>query len=476
MSTSIKFSMACNLGCKYCYENDIRNAGNAKSALSYDKEAMTKTLVKELMNDPHKGGAIFHGGEPLLMPVDDLEHFLKLSYELHGKSLIQTNGELITDEHIELFKKYKCGVGLSIDGTKELNRGRWKQSEEITDKASEKVWNNLKKLRDSKINVGCILVINKNNGILERRQAFKDFLLELKSLGIQTGRLNPAHVDGEYKQELELTPDELAEFWVDIANFCYEHELEYNPISDVYDSLLNLGTGTCFFEKCDAYHTTAEQGVQSDGTMGNCLMPAKEGIIFLQDEFGESHERYEVLKNLPVEQGGCGGCRYWNICTGLCPGEGSDDNGEFDIRAKSRWCKSYYALYENVENRLRKTIKNVVLQTDINAGEGVDDLIIAPTVTFEKMAVHLKSGRLSDRGDIKIDVHERMHQGLAIPNSIFKESAKIFHKKQQLEAEGKTEPEVEIPNTIEFDMPMLESLLSGQVIKVQVKEGNDTNE
>lgn len=477
MSTSIKFTMGCNLGCKYCYENDIRNAGNAKSALNYDKEAITTALIRELTNDSDRGGAIFHGGEPLLMPIEDIEHFLKISYELHGKSAMQTNGELLTDKHIELFKKYKCGIGLSIDGTGKLNRGRWKYTEEATDKASETIWNNLKKLRNSGINVGCIIVLNTSNALRSEREEFKRFLLDLKDLGINSGRLNPAHVDTEYKEEVELTPEDLAEFWSDIADFCYEHELEYNPISDVYDSLLNLSIGTCFFDKCDPYYTTAEQGIQSDGEMGNCLMPAKEGIIFLQDEFGESLERYEILKNVPMDQGGCGGCKFWNICTGICPGEGTDPNGDFDIRAKSRWCPAYYSLYESVEKRLKKTIKNITLQTDITTPE-IDDLIVAPMVTFEKLGVHLKSGRLSNGAkNHNIDIQQRIQEGLAIPNTLFREIKKMENDKKHKEELGLQEEQVEkIPEKIEMDISLLQSLLAGEVITVDVKKGENTNE
>jgi uncharacterized protein len=55
----------CNIGCQYCYQNPQRDAGNLTR--SYDLEAMKRAVLSE------GGPFILFGGEPLLMPEDDLE-------------------------------------------------------------------------------------------------------------------------------------------------------------------------------------------------------------------------------------------------------------------------------------------------------------------------------------------------------------------------------------------------------------------
>ena len=65
------------------------------------------------------------GGEPLLVPEHVLEELWAFGLERFGTNGIQTNGTLINDRHIALFKKYKVYVGISVDGPDDLNDVRW---------------------------------------------------------------------------------------------------------------------------------------------------------------------------------------------------------------------------------------------------------------------------------------------------------------------------------------------------------------
>lgn len=382
MGISVKTTVSCNLGCTYCYENEIRSAGNATPANKYDFDAMVKTVKQQIEIQKDRGSQeplIIHGGEPLLIPKNHLEELFKMSYDEFGSVAIQTNGELIDDEHIELFLKYNCGVGVSIDGPGRLNMGRWKYSEEATLKYTEKLINTIKKLKSLGVHTGLIIVISRKNGLRTERQEFKNWLLEMKEIGMKSGRMNIVSVDlEEVSSEFELTNEELADFWTDMANFTMEHDLDFAPFRDVQNSLMNMGLDTCIFDVCDYYHTTAEQGVQPNGQMGNCLRTAKDGTVPIQDEAGVSFERYEILYSIPKEEGGCGGCRYWNICTGVCPGE--SEYG--DWRAKSKYCDAYYALYESTEKKLKSMIPYIQLQPDINP---TPKYITDPKKTFEKI-------------------------------------------------------------------------------------------
>ena len=61
------------------------------------------------------------GGEALLVPEADLEELFRWGDERWGSNGIQTNGVLINDEHVRMFKAYKVHVGISMDGPGELN-------------------------------------------------------------------------------------------------------------------------------------------------------------------------------------------------------------------------------------------------------------------------------------------------------------------------------------------------------------------
>src|SRR5882672_1324319 len=71
------------------------------------------------------GPFILFGGEPLLVLAPDLERLWAWGLERWGENGIQTNGVLIRDEHIRMFKQYRVHVGISLDGPSELNDVRW---------------------------------------------------------------------------------------------------------------------------------------------------------------------------------------------------------------------------------------------------------------------------------------------------------------------------------------------------------------
>jgi uncharacterized protein len=69
---------------------------------------------------------IFHGGEPMLISMDFYRDFVqKANDELLAKTKvfysIQTNGTLITEAWCELLDELGIGLGISIDGYKEIN-------------------------------------------------------------------------------------------------------------------------------------------------------------------------------------------------------------------------------------------------------------------------------------------------------------------------------------------------------------------
>src|SRR5687767_9821594 len=114
MSVELRpFGVRCNLQCHYCYQNPQREAGNV--ARSYDLAKMKEAVLRQ------GGPFTLFGGEPLLTRRADLEELFRWGYETFGGSGLQTNGALITDEHIRLFKKYSVRVGISLDGPGELN-------------------------------------------------------------------------------------------------------------------------------------------------------------------------------------------------------------------------------------------------------------------------------------------------------------------------------------------------------------------
>src|SRR5258708_24979941 len=104
----------CNIACQYCYQNPIRDAGNLIK--TYDIGAMKDAIKRD------GGPFTMFGGEPLLMPEEDLEEMWAWGLEQFGSNGIQTNGALINDNHVRMFQQYKVNVGISVDGPNDLNQ------------------------------------------------------------------------------------------------------------------------------------------------------------------------------------------------------------------------------------------------------------------------------------------------------------------------------------------------------------------
>lgn len=321
----------CNLKCTYCYENPMRDLLPSKG---YDVDLMLAQAKSEF---------ILFGGEPLLVPLVDLEKFFKFGFEKYGKNGIQTNGTLIIDRHIELFLKYKVHVGISVDGPEELNDARkLAASIEGTHKATSKTIEAIETCCKSGVNTSLIITIHRLNGIGEARTKLKKFILQCQTWGVRGIRLHP--LENDNSDSLVLSDAENIEAFLDLKSMPVEF--------DIFKDIENLLTkdnpnASCVWNGCDPYTTPAVHGVDGDGSLSNCGRTNKDGISYRKsDSWGG--QRTEMLFKTPQEFGGCAGCEFFYACKGQCPGEGI--NG--DWRNRSSNCELYKALFRDTESRL----------------------------------------------------------------------------------------------------------------------------
>lgn len=348
MSILIKPTMRCQSNCVYCYEDSLRKEGKF---MDYDLDKVLKA-----MEAAHKRfgdtDICFHGGEILTLPKTDLEKLFKKAFELNKRTSIQTNGLLVDEDIIKMFKKYKTSVGLSMDGPDELNLGRWRtKNRERTDKVIKTIY----KMKIEKISVGLITVITRFNCLPAQRKKFKDFILEMKSIKCPSGRMNPVIAQADYVP----TIDEYKEFYLDMCDFILsDPRLQWQPFRDIIDNLMGYAQSTCIYHQCDFFWTNSAHVILGDGLVRNCMKTVLVFNVFQGKE--ASKVRYDALFHTPREHGGCKGCRYWSICSGLCPSEGIDG----DWRNRSYVCEVYYALYERIEKKIRALFPRIKLITD----------------------------------------------------------------------------------------------------------------
>ena len=327
----IKPYLGCNLACKYCYEGNYRRKHRPK--MKYNLEAIFKRM--EEFKEEFKHGGIqmsLHGGEILCLPKKDVEALLAKGYELTGRNSIQTNAALIDDEFIKMFKKYKTSVGISWDGPGELSAYR---------PGTSKVGSMIERLVKEGISTSVIMVISKANaGTPKRLEKLKKYLLHLHQLKI-SGRMNPCYGAPGY----ELSMERLKEVYLDLADFCLQHNLKWSPFTDIINGLQGRDR-VCTFMGCDPFSTQSATVILNDGSITNCMRTNEKSILLRHP--AQYKTRNEIVENVPQEHGGCKGCKYWTACYGGCP-SGAIDN---DWRNRTYLCFLWKALFEFHEKTL----------------------------------------------------------------------------------------------------------------------------
>lgn len=365
--------VTCNLRCSYCYEQSIRDV---HPTMRYNREA----VISQIQSATHEW-ALF-GGEALVLPLKDIEELLRLGYEKWGRTGIQTNGTLITPEHVELFHRYNTHIGISLDGPDELNDSRWAGTLEATRTATTKTLAAIDMLlaraaitKNSRLVPSLIITLYAGNASEEAWPKMKTWLIDLDQRGIKSINFHvmeldyDATADSKFYLPHNRLKEVILELWELSTTFTNIKVLNFREI-------INLLRGEeekamCVWRTCDPWNTAAVQGLEGDGSPSHCTRTNKDGIDWLPAEghgvettwqignFYKNkrfHERQLSLYVTPQEHGGCKDCRFWIFCKGQCPGTGEESNsGQYgDWRLRSSYCQTWKDMFEEGERRLKE--------------------------------------------------------------------------------------------------------------------------
>jgi uncharacterized protein len=358
----------CNLGCDYCYQENQRHNPNAVG--SYDREGLQARL--ETITEPW----VLFGGEPLLLPLRDVEALLEIGFRRTGRTHVQTNGSLITSRHIDVFERYRTHVGISIDGPGPLNDARWAGTLEATRKMTRRTCEAVEALcararasGQAELVPSFIICLHRLNLSDEAWPVFKDWLRHLDGLGVSHAQHHFLDLDAR-AGELAVSNDLLIDRMLDLWRFQAElTRLRFKEFDDLIALQRGQAGQTCVWNFCDPWNTRSVEGVNGDSTPTQCgRAGSNDGIDWTPAEgFGtpsecrasnwvgnRSHERQMSLYVTPQEHGGCRGCAYWLMCQGHCPGSAvpSLKDAEGDWRLRSVYCDVFKAQFREAERRL----------------------------------------------------------------------------------------------------------------------------
>ncbi|MVZ97924.1 radical SAM protein [Sphingorhabdus sp. IMCC26285] len=335
--------VACNIACQYCYQNSLRDV--AATTPKFDFDAVTSAA--DAMDEPLN----LFGGEPLLLPLADIERLIRFNCERFGRApLIQSNGALLTPDHVAVFGRYGAKVGISVDGPGALNDARWAGSLKRTRVSTAATLLAIDLLLDAGLCNGIMVQIGRANGVGERLDELCTWLAELDRKGVPSARIHVLELDGTAARAahgLSVAENVIAVTrLVELAKGF--QTLRFDISSDRRDMLMMDDEAVaCTFRACDPLVTEAVVGLGGDGEPHKCGLTDKEGIDFLKaDE--PRHERYLALYHTPQAYGGCHDCRFFLVCKGQCPGSAI----EGDWRNRSDNCEAWRQLFAHAEAEL----------------------------------------------------------------------------------------------------------------------------
>ncbi|MFH0800383.1 MAG: radical SAM protein [Pseudomonadota bacterium] len=355
MNIIIKTTKRCNLRCKYCYEHAHHNRDDVFTVKKIERlfNRIRDFYLKD--SNPSKLLFVWHGGEPMLMPVSFYWRVLELQDQIFCDKKfniingIQTNLTLLDEDYLELFKTGRMGtVGVSFDA---INVNRVFRNGAPTEAA---VLKNLDILNEHGIRCSMLCVITRQN--IGRAEEIYRFFRE-RNLSFSTV---PSHHLGPRKENLYgITPTEYARFSMKLFDLWF-YDRDADIIITNFGCFIAAlagakdGLGDCAFSKSCPEHTIH---FNPDGTAYNCSRMDFGryiyGNIFSQsmDEIMESPARKMLLGRYDIVKEECAGCRYFEKCYGGCPNLG---RGRGNFLHKSTMCPYFKAMFSHIEKRLKQ--------------------------------------------------------------------------------------------------------------------------
>lgn len=363
----VKIASRCNLNCTYCYEYNQGDDSwkRASKFMSLDTAVKLGKRIQEHI-DEHKLTEYnigLHGGEPLLMSpqkIDELTTAIKNqidpSVDLYFG--MQTNGVLISKEHIKVLKKHNICISVSLDGLKETND---KYRIDLKNRSSwDRVINGINLLRSEapELFKGILSVIDIESDPLETF----DFLA---SFDVDIDFLLPLHTFDKPPYYPNNNRIAYGEWYFKIYKEWVNGRNAHIDVRFLKNIVTQLMGGSAIYEVM----TSSPIGLLTISTDGgiegvDCLKVTGRGTQITGLNINENSFtdalNHELVK---LRQSGindlhekCKSCKYLYGCAGgYFPNRFSEKDG---FNNPSVYCEDLFWLLNSIENDLIKRVKN----------------------------------------------------------------------------------------------------------------------
>jgi len=340
----VKTTETCNLNCSHCF-----TSGTNGRKIYFDP-VKTANWCNGLDTGDNQIHFEYHGGEPMLAPIDDIMTFYNMTKEKWGDRCghgITTNLTYkLKPEHIKFFKENLNSLGTS-----------WDPNIRFANDKQRKLWeDNVRRLVAEGIYVQCFISVSTDVVKMDPLE-IADYM---HSLGVDSISYERLTHNGNAELNPAIFPHnrDLDKFWMKMHETTKGHPVENNFLRTVYDKFdNNLFFSGTFCRDCEQkLHT-----INADGTVAGCPNSAPTDWYGTIDEppsivrtctkrmdiiDKELHQRDERCYSCPVFQYCHSDCHQLTWMDDVCP---APKTLMMTLAAEKGWIKSAeYKINSNI--------------------------------------------------------------------------------------------------------------------------------
>jgi len=355
----LRMTNACNLNCTYCYDkNNHISPQKENYKIIENLNDIVNNITKILYNENDRNKVIFHGGEPLLINADTYEKLISkiLDNRPNTKFSIQTNGTLLTKEHITVFKKYNVAIGISLDGyDEETNRYRVYKN---GDNSFKKVMEKINILNNENVKFGIIMSVSKM--IIGHEQELYDFIYRNKL----KCNIRPVFLSSEGLENVIMTNEDYYEFFKNIFEIWIndKEKIKFKQITELYEEFAKALEPKFQVKKCSCSGNCFENfiSLDMDGELYSCNRNYNNEDFYYGNIKNTTMEEInrktvEISKNRQnkILESKCKQCSLFEECKGGCPANAYIKYGSI-YSSDDYFCEANIKIREYVKRRIRE--------------------------------------------------------------------------------------------------------------------------
>lgn len=305
----------CNLMCKYCFIGKLNNQHPIKMNTETLYNAIDKFYNHLKDINYHEGKIIFYGGEPLIS-FDLIEKCVNYINENNYDIMVNmvTNGTLLTEKMADFFKDNNVGIGISIDGPKDItDKNRIYYNDFLS--VYDKTFKSIEMLQNKNIEFNLSITIA--NDLLQNQE---EFLKWIKSINVKNIAYNILHYTSP-TDEWKKYYREATKFLIKSNNELFNLGINDERINRKYTSFYN---NEFKFQDCGAKGGN-QICISPDGNIDICHAlwnnsPKNIGNIkdIEFDDIFKTAEFYKWQNNITLNYSKCLKCPALFICGGGC--------------------------------------------------------------------------------------------------------------------------------------------------------------